>query len=69
MFLAFRTSNYRPLQTQNKMRLNVCVNGMAPFELFASITKGKTPFDSNGSKGGLPTRHVSGPARYECVPH
>ena len=32
----------------NKMRLNVCINEMAPFRLFASIVKGKTPFDSDG---------------------
>ena len=33
------------------MRLNVCVNEMAPFGLFASIVKGKTHFDSDGAKG------------------
>ena len=39
------------------MRLNVCFNEMVPFGPFpSSITKGKTPFDSDGSKGGLPMK-------------
>ena len=47
------------------MRLNICVSQMAPFGPFGQmapfgpfgpIIKGKTPFDSKGSKGGLSTR-------------
>ena len=35
---------------------------------FPAIMKGKTPFDSDGSKAGLFTIRDSGPTRYECVP-
>ena len=68
-FFAFCTPKYRLLQTQNKMRSNVCVNEMALFGPFAAFVKGKTFFDSYGEKGGLPTRRDSGPTRYGCTPH
>ena len=46
------------------MRSNVCVNEMALFAPFAAFVKGKTFYDSDGEKGGLPTRRDSGPTRY-----
>ena len=36
--------------------VNVCVNEMAPFGPYAAVVKGKTTFDSDGSKGVLSTR-------------
>ena len=51
------------------MRLNVCVNEMAPFGLFVAIFKGNAPFDSHDSTGGLSMRRDSGHIRYEYVPH
>ena len=68
-FFSFYTPKYSLLQTQNKMRSNVCVNEMALFGPFAAFGKGKTFFDSHGKKGGLPTRRDSGPTRYGCAPH
>ena len=50
------------------MGLNVCVNEIAPFGPYAAVAKGKTTFDSDGSKGGLSMRQDSGPTRYEFVP-
>ena len=48
-FVAFCTPKYRLLQTQNKMRSNVCViDEMALFGLFAAFLKSKTFFDSDG---------------------
>ena len=41
---------------------------MLPFGTFAAVVKGKTTFDVDGTKGGLPTRRDGGPARYESVP-
>ena len=40
---------------------------MMPFGPFVAILKGKTPFDSDGSKGGLSPRRDGGPTRYENV--
>ena len=41
---------------------------MVPFGPFAAIIKGKTPFDSGGSKASLPTRRDSGPPRTNILP-
>ena len=68
-FFAFCSPKYRLLQTQNKMRSNVCVNEMALFGPFAAFVKGKTFFDSHGEKGGLPTRRDNGCTRYGCAHH
>ena len=51
------------------MRLNVCVNEMALFGSYAAVVKGKIFFDSDGSKGGLPTRRDTEPTRYGCASH
>ena len=64
-FFGFCTPKYPSLQASNKIRLNICLDEMAPFGRFAAINKAKQSFDSGGSIGGLPTR----PARYECVHH
>ena len=52
----------------DEIRLNVCVNKMAPFGPCAAIIKGKILFDSNCSQGGLSRRRDSRPTRYERVP-
>ena len=46
---------YLRLHKLNKTRLNVCVNEMAPFELFAAVLKGCSTYDRDGIKGSLPT--------------
>ena len=50
------------------MLLNICVNDMALFGPYAAVVEGKTFFDSDGSKEGLPTRRDSGPTKYKRSP-
>ena len=42
---------------------------MLLFGAFSAVVKGKTTFDVDGTKGGLPTRRDGGPDWYKSVPH
>ena len=52
-FFAFCTPKIPSVTKMKKMRLNVCVNEMAPLGPFAAFTKGYVTFDSGVTKGGL----------------
>ena len=51
----------RRLAIQNKMQLNICVSEMALFGPFAAVISGEMVSDSDGTKGGLPTRRDRSP--------
>ena len=52
----FLYSKILPVTKQNKMRLNVCFNEMAPFGPFAAFIKGCSTYERDDRNGGQPTR-------------